>query len=283
MEKPMIPDLYDRKLGLLEILAASWRIYTTNFKFFLLLVFLPVFSAYRLNYSFVVKSGVSVSLPYWMPSMWNIHVFFVTFVLALSSVCVVQITETATSNERVTLYSVRRVPERFLPVVLICFIFMIWRLIMFLLIPIARHVDLSRGGIFALSSLMALINLVVWVYTVFVYPLVGLKNKSVFSAFRYSFAMVRGRWWQMLWAWMVLTLPAGAVCFLIQKVVVYFGLVELGRHTVSLHALWSLYSLIHSFSMIGITVLFLNISRAAESSDPVVPVIPSENSYETVS
>ena len=95
----MIPDLYDRKLGLLEILAASWKIYKHNFKFLLLFVFLSNFLAYRLNYSLIVSSGLKISLPYWMPGCWDIHVFFVSFVVALSSVFAIQITEDVTRNE----------------------------------------------------------------------------------------------------------------------------------------------------------------------------------------
>lgn len=270
----MIPNLYNRKLRLLEILTASWRIYTANFKFLLLFVFLLNFFAFRINYSLVVWSGLKVSLPFWIPARWNIHIFFVSFINALSTVFVIQITEDATKNECVIIRSAHRILRRFLPTIAICFIFMILQLIIFLPALIFHRIDLFKIGAIILTSGMTLIYLTFLVYTAFVYPAMILANKSAVSAFFYSFRMVFGRWWKILWAWVVITLPAGFVCFLIQKFLLHFNLVEIGQHTISQHALWSLYSLVNSFSIIGITVLFLNIDGKKEVPDSVNPINP---------
>lgn len=266
----MIPDLYDRKLGLVEILAASWRIYTANFKFFLLFVFLLNFLAYRINYSLVVWSGLKVTLPFWMSTCLNIYTFSVPFVTALSTVLVIQITADSIKGESVKIISIaRRSVRSFLPAIAICFIFLIWQLITFLPALIVYQIDLSKAGAIILTSVRTLICLIVVIYTTFVYQAMVLKNKSSISAFRHSFETVRGRWWKILWAWLVITLPAGAVYFLIKRIVASVGFGEIG-----LHAMWALSALILSFSIVGITILFLNIDRKPEASDPVDPVNP---------
>lgn len=269
----MIPDLYDRKLGLLEILAASWRVYAQNFKFLLLFVFLLNFLAYRINYSLVIWSGVKISLPFWMPASWNIRTLFVPFVTALSTVLVIQIIADSIRGESVKIIRItRRSVRYFLPAVAICFIFMVWQLITFLPALIAYRVDLSGISTVLLVSIMTLIYLTVAVYTAFVYPSMVLENKSSLAAFRHSFEMVRGRWWYFFLAWVVLTLPAGAVCFLIRRTVATVGFGEIGQH-----AMWALSALIRSFSICGITILFLNIDRKNEAPDSAMPIIQSEN------
>ena len=116
----MIPDLYDRKLGLLEILAASWRIYSRNFKILLLFVFLLNFLAYRINYSLVVWNKLKVTLPFWMPASWDIHTLFVPFVTALSTVLVIQIIADSIKGESVKITSIAcRSMRSFLPAILL--------------------------------------------------------------------------------------------------------------------------------------------------------------------
>jgi hypothetical protein len=197
-----------------------------------------------------------------MPSSWNIHTLFVPFVTALSTVLVIQIIVDSIKGESVKTISIaHRSVRYFLPTLVICFIFMTWKLITFLPVLIVYWVDLSRAGKIILTSAKILMDITVWAYAVFVYPAMVLKGKSPVSAFRHSFEMVRGRWWKILWAWVVITLPAGLVCFLIQKMMVHLDLMLIGKH-----ALWSLYSLVNSFSIIGITILFLNIDRRNHSS-----------------
>jgi hypothetical protein len=208
-----------------------------------------------------------------MPSSWNIHTLFVPFVTALSTVLVIQIIVDSIKGESVKIISIaHRSVRYFLPTLVICFVFMVWQLTMFLPALIVYRVDLSETGEVLLSSIMTLINLTVVVYTAFVYPAMVLKNKSPISAFRNSLEMIRGRWWRILWAWLVITLPVGAVCFLIKRIVASVGFGEIG-----LHAMWALSALIRSFSIVGITILFLNIDPKNNTSNPVDPVILSEN------
>ena len=261
----MIPDLYERKLGLLEIFIASWRIYTANFKFLLLFVFLLNFLAYRINYSLIIWSGLKISLPAWMSFHWSIYTVFVPLITALSSVFVIQITVDTINGECVMIRNVfRRSVRCFLAVTgvwLICTsaaclkqltAFNAWR---WMPIP-------SIESYLLVMSIFAL-HLILMTFFLFVYQAIVLKNKLTLSSFRYSFQTVRGRWWKILWAWAVITLPAGAVCFLIRRMVTVVGFGEIGQHV-----MWALSALIYSFSIIGITILFLNIDRKNHSSCP---------------
>jgi len=268
----MISDLYNRKLNLGEILSASWKIYIRNFKYLLLFVFVVNFLALRINYAvFFPLNDFFQAMPSWLGPPQNFQKIVMLFTI-ISSVAAIKITANEAVSKAVTVSGLcQRILSCLWVSLGVSLVFMVLRWVFNLPILAVSHGLFSASG-WRLGLLIAVflpIQVGLYIYLSFVYQAVVVRGQSLIKAFRYSFRVVRGRWWKVFWAAIVIGFIPG--------IIGYFFMRIQAPSMVARHLLWSFKSLLGIFQTIGMTILFLNIDREglAEKVDELMhPVDP---------
>jgi hypothetical protein len=252
----MIPDLYDRKLGVGEIYSKGWQIYCRYFSCLVAFVLPCEFVAQMLEFAVSQKTlHTLISLSTWLITL--IGTIVVIFV-ASKSASTLPVSWEDCRKKILEAYGRTVWAKIVLSVILALSILPVF------FVRFGMFIDEFLAGASPFSGLLfALPFVIVFNYLGFVICAVVLRGYSAVPALGYSWRLVRGRWWYVLGMTFLLYLPViiirivGITAGRVFASYVNWGFVM--GFTVFLMPLFQIYS------TILFTLFFLNIDRNVET------------------
>ncbi len=264
----MMPDLYERKLRIGEIFSEGWRIYCRYFAYLVAFV-LPCNFAAQMLLSAVPRAHKMLGV---------LVVLFTALITLIGSIVIIFIAERASSAQSVSWAECRKkIFEAYGRTVWTAIVLSVMLMLSFLPFIFLMAGLLAKGFLSCISPPQLIFLVIIFLlpliiaanYLQFVFSAVVLRGKTAVSALRYSWNVVRNRWWYVFFAVILLNLPMA----LVQGV----GLVMLRISGFQANAfIFGSFKLLLSvftiYSTILITLLFLNMDRENKTPDPVHPV-----------
>jgi len=222
MSKVMLPDIRTQQLSLGNILSWGWSIYQKHFVNILIVTLIITFP---LNIALEV-----IPMPLAFANGILIFIFSV-----LEAMAIMLITERAVNNETMSIGdALRRAANRWTRGIGTNILASIFILFLFLLLIVPG---------------------IIWsVYYAFIVQVVALRNESGKSALDYSEVLVQGQWWRVFGTGFVLNLIPFCLSLGIEHIL---GL--LNTNLVINVIATTLVDIITGFTIVAITVLFLNL------------------------
>lgn len=266
----MIPDLYDRKLGFGELLAASWRVFKGNIKF--LLLFCIAANGLLAIAEWMVSFSLPDSLDYRLVESWSQLVGgLFDYIPALGAIVITArylearpISSSDVFNELRRMLGAGLHVNLYLSIVGLAHLFLIYSTSKSIFGLVAPFIQTFSLILFAIVS----------IYISFALQALVLRNRRGRGTLIYSWRTVKGQWGTVFGKMFLL----GIVVGLPLVVILVFGM----RFSIVFSSVMKqICTLIFPvFSTIFLTVLFLNIDREGlkekveELTHPANPVNP---------